>query len=179
MCTCWLRLEGSSRKIIHLNCITILCLLLDPIKDVIKRTMYQILVYCIGNNKLYRDLTPITWYDKLDYKKCFNLYFIVSQNNKLYPDLMPITRYDKFCQIKNWYFRGRQCQTDRNTARKNSMRVDYDYIAGNKVLLRQNTFLRKAESPYRKSHGLSRQFIWMEQSGFNAEQNWNDLITGE
>jgi hypothetical protein len=33
---------------------------------------------------------------------------------------------------------------------KNSKQVDYDYKAGNKVLLTQEGILRKAESPYSK-----------------------------
>ncbi len=44
----------------------------------------------------------------------------------------------------------RQCQTNLNTARKNSKRVDYDYKVGNKVLLTQEGILCKAESPYSK-----------------------------
>ncbi len=43
-----------------------------------------------------------------------------------------------------------QCQTDLNTARKNSTQVDYDYKVGNKVLLRQDGILCKAESSYIK-----------------------------
>jgi hypothetical protein len=49
----------------------------------------------------------------------------------------------------------RQPQTDLNTARKNSKRVDYDYKVGGKVLLTQEGILCKAESPYSKKHGLS------------------------
>jgi hypothetical protein len=35
-------------------------------------------------------------------------------------------------------------------AHKNSKQVDYDYKVGNKVLLTQESILRKAESPYSK-----------------------------
>jgi hypothetical protein len=42
----------------------------------------------------------------------------------------------------------RQCQTNLNTARKNSKQVDYDYKVGDKVLLTQKGILRKAKSPY-------------------------------
>jgi hypothetical protein len=73
----------------------------------------------------------------------------------------------------------RQHQTNLNTARINSMQVDYDYKVGNKVLVKQDGILCKAESPYRKSHGLSQKFLQMEQSGFNAKQNWNESISGE
>jgi hypothetical protein len=44
----------------------------------------------------------------------------------------------------------RQCQTDLNTARINSMQVDYDYKVGGKVLVKQDGILCKAESPYSK-----------------------------
>jgi hypothetical protein len=44
----------------------------------------------------------------------------------------------------------RQCQTDLNTARINSKRVDYDYKVGDKVLLTLEGILHKAESPYSK-----------------------------
>jgi hypothetical protein len=44
----------------------------------------------------------------------------------------------------------RQHQTDLNTARKNSKRVDYDYKVGDMVLLTEEGILRKAESPYSK-----------------------------
>ncbi len=44
----------------------------------------------------------------------------------------------------------RQRQTDLSTARKNSKRVDYDYKIGNKVLLTQESILRKAECLYRE-----------------------------
>jgi hypothetical protein len=44
----------------------------------------------------------------------------------------------------------RQRQTDLNTAGKNSKQVDYDYKVSNKVLLTQESILRKAERPYSK-----------------------------
>jgi hypothetical protein len=44
----------------------------------------------------------------------------------------------------------RQCQTDLNTAHKNSMQVDYDYMVIDKVLVKQDGILCKAESPYSK-----------------------------
>jgi hypothetical protein len=44
----------------------------------------------------------------------------------------------------------RQCQTDLNTARKNSKQVDYDYKVDNKVLLTEECILCKAECPYSK-----------------------------
>jgi hypothetical protein len=54
--------------------------------------------------------------------------------------------------IANWNKIGdyRQCQTNLNTACKNSKQVDYDYKVGDKVLLTQEGILCKAESPYSK-----------------------------
>jgi hypothetical protein len=75
----------------------------------------------------------------------------------------------------------RQRLTDLNTAHKNSKQVDYDYKVGNKVLLTKEGILRKAKSPNSKKNMdyLSQQSIQMELSGFNAEQNWKDLTSGE
>ena len=42
----------------------------------------------------------------------------------------------------------RQKQTDRNTARENSGRIDWDYQPGNKVLLIKDGILRNGESKY-------------------------------
>ena len=41
----------------------------------------------------------------------------------------------------------RQRQTDQNTIRENSKRIDYDYAVGGKVLILKDGILRKAESP--------------------------------
>jgi hypothetical protein len=68
----------------------------------------------------------------------------------------------------------RQCQTNLNTACKNSMQVDYItnyYKVGNKVLVKQDGILRKAESPYSKKSWTITTVFLMEQSGFNVEQN--------
>jgi hypothetical protein len=83
--------------------------------------------------------------------------------------------------IADWNKRGdyRQCQTDLNTACKNSKRVDYDYKVVDKVLLTEEGILCKAESPYSKKPWTIKQSIQMELSGFNAEQNWKDLISGD
>jgi len=43
-----------------------------------------------------------------------------------------------------------QRQTDRSNTRENSKRVDYDYKVGDKVLIRKDGILRKAESIWRK-----------------------------
>ena len=42
----------------------------------------------------------------------------------------------------------RQRQTDKNTARENTTRIDWDYQPGDKVLLRKDGILRKSESRY-------------------------------
>jgi hypothetical protein len=44
----------------------------------------------------------------------------------------------------------RQRQTDRNTARENKIRVEWDYAVGDKVLVRKEGILRKSESKYEK-----------------------------
>ncbi len=66
--------------------------------------------------------------------------------------------------IDNWNKIGdyRQCQTNLNMTQENSKQVDYDYKVGNKVLLTQESILRKAESPNSKNHGLSQQFMQIE-----------------
>ncbi len=54
--------------------------------------------------------------------------------------------------IANWNKIGdyRQRQTNLNTAHMNSMQVDYDYKDKNKVLVKQDGILHKAENPYNK-----------------------------
>jgi hypothetical protein len=42
----------------------------------------------------------------------------------------------------------RKLLTDRNTARENEGQIDYDYQVGQKVLVRNDGILRKAESRY-------------------------------
>ncbi len=44
----------------------------------------------------------------------------------------------------------RQSQTDRSNKRENNARVDYDYKVGDKVLIRKDGILRKAESIWKK-----------------------------
>ncbi len=66
-------------------------------------------------------------------------------------------------------------QTDRSNTRENIKSVDYDYKVGDKVRICKDGILRKAESIWKKE----RQFIRMELSGFNAEPNRKELISGE
>jgi hypothetical protein len=73
----------------------------------------------------------------------------------------------------------RQRRTNLSTEHKNSKQIHYDNKVGDKVLLTQEGILRKAESPYSKEPGLSRQFIRMELSGFNVGHNQKDIIPGE
>ncbi len=49
----------------------------------------------------------------------------------------------------------RQCKTNLNTARKNSKQVDYDYKAGNKVLLTQDVIGRLYFVQYKSIFGVS------------------------
>ncbi len=44
----------------------------------------------------------------------------------------------------------RQLLTDRNTTRENKGLIDYDYQVGQKVLVRNNDILHKAESRYQR-----------------------------
>jgi len=47
----------------------------------------------------------------------------------------------------------RQHQTDRSNKCENNKRVDYDYKVGDKMLIRKDDILRKAESIWKKNHG--------------------------
>ena len=54
--------------------------------------------------------------------------------------------------VADWHKIGdcRQRQTDRSNICENNKRVDYDYKVGDKVLIRKDGILRKAESIWRK-----------------------------
>ena len=54
--------------------------------------------------------------------------------------------------VADWHKIGdyRQSQTDRSNIRENKKRIDYDYKVGDKVLIRKDGILRKAESVWRK-----------------------------
>ncbi len=54
--------------------------------------------------------------------------------------------------IADWKLIGenRQCRTDHNNHSKNKKRVDYKYKVGNKILIRKDGILRKAESSWIK-----------------------------
>jgi hypothetical protein len=73
----------------------------------------------------------------------------------------------------------RQCQTNIHTAGKNSTEVDYDTKVGNKILVRQDSFLCKTESPYSKkpwtimtvfTNGTIRIQCGTKPEGFNIEE---------
>ena len=53
--------------------------------------------------------------------------------------------------VTDWYKIGefRQAQTDRNIARENRRRSDYDYVVGGQILIKKDGKLRKPESRYR------------------------------
>jgi hypothetical protein len=69
----------------------------------------------------------------------------------------------------------RQSLTNCGNQHKDAKQIDYDYKVGDKVLLINKRILRKAES----ANGKEPWTIQMELSGFNAEQKWNDLVSGE
>jgi hypothetical protein len=46
-----------------------------------------------------------------------------------------------------------QCQTNLSAAHENKTRVDFDYKVGDKILIRKDGILRKAESIRKKNHG--------------------------
>jgi hypothetical protein len=48
----------------------------------------------------------------------------------------------------------RQNQTNRSNTRETNKQVDYDYKVGDKILIRKDGILRKAESIWKKNHGL-------------------------
>jgi hypothetical protein len=54
--------------------------------------------------------------------------------------------------MADWHKIGyyRQSQTDRSNKHENNKRVDYDYKVGDKVLIRKDGILRKAESILKK-----------------------------
>jgi len=54
--------------------------------------------------------------------------------------------------VADWHKIGdyRQHQTDCSNMRENNKRVDYDYKVGDKVLIRKDGILRKAESIWKK-----------------------------
>jgi hypothetical protein len=54
---------------------------------------------------------------------------------------------------------------------------DYEYKVSNEVLVKKDCILRKAESPNSKMPWTITKKLKMEQSGFNAEQNWNESIS--
>ncbi len=73
----------------------------------------------------------------------------------------------------------RQSQTDRNAEHENSKRIDYDYKVGDKVLIVKEGILRKAESRYSKEPWTITTVHTNGLSGFNADANRKELISGE
>jgi hypothetical protein len=83
--------------------------------------------------------------------------------------------------MADWHEIGehRQSLTDLSNQRKNTQHIDYNYKVGDNLLVEEEGILCKAESKYDKCHGISQQLIRMELSGFNAEPNQKNLISGE
>jgi hypothetical protein len=83
--------------------------------------------------------------------------------------------------VADWHKIGdyRQSQTDRSNIRENNKCVDYNYKVGDKVLIRKDGILRKAESIWKKEPWTITTVQTMELSGFNAEPNRKELISGE
>ena len=81
--------------------------------------------------------------------------------------------------VADWKQNGdnRQNQTDRSNNRENNKHVDYDYKVGDKMLIRKDGILRKAETNWTMDHNDSS--LRMKLSGFNAEPNRKELISGE
>jgi hypothetical protein len=74
----------------------------------------------------------------------------------------------------------RQRQTDRNTAKENKSRVDWDYKVGEKVLIRKDGVLRKGETKYQSdSWTITEVHTNGILSGFKAETSQKGLISGE
>ena len=57
--------------------------------------------------------------------------------------------------------------------------MDYDYKVGDKVLIRKEGILRKAESIWKKEPWTITTVHTNELSGFNAEPKQKELISGE
>ena len=65
----------------------------------------------------------------------------------------------------------RQSQTDRSNTRENNKRVDYDYKVGDKVLIRKDGILRKAESIWKKRT--------MDHNDSSYEWNYQDSMRNQ
>ena len=61
----------------------------------------------------------------------------------------------------------RQALVDQNNARENNCWIDFDYAVGQKVLLKKDGILRKAEDKHSGPYVIT-QCTRTEQSGFNA-----------
>jgi hypothetical protein len=73
----------------------------------------------------------------------------------------------------------RQRQTDLNNMPENEKRMDYDYKVGDKILVREDGILRKAESKWHNEPWTIVSIQMNEQSGFNAETSLKDLTYNE
>jgi hypothetical protein len=83
--------------------------------------------------------------------------------------------------LADWKKNGdyRQRQTDLNNMPENEKRMDYDYKVGDKILVREDGILRKAESKWHNEPWTIVSIQMNEQSGFNAETSLKDLTYNE
>jgi hypothetical protein len=73
----------------------------------------------------------------------------------------------------------RQSLTDRSNQHENNQCIDYNYKVGDKDLVEKEGIPRKAASKYGNEPWTSTTVHIMELSGFNAEPNQKDLVSGE
>ena len=74
--------------------------------------------------------------------------------------------------IANWNAVGarRQQLVDQNAARENARRTDFDHAVGQKVVLRKDGMLRKAESKHEGPHAIAQVHTNGAAQGFKEEQ---------
>jgi len=92
--------------------------------------------------------------DELNTIEMNHVFANCSEEDEIFPlTVKEIVEAQKADQIlADWHKIGdyRQRQNDRSNTRINSKRVDYDYKVGDKVLIRKDGILHKAESIWRK-----------------------------
>jgi hypothetical protein len=83
--------------------------------------------------------------------------------------------------LADWYKIGehRQSLADCGNQRKNACCIDFDYKVGNKILVIKEGILCKAESNYGKEPLTITTVHTKKKSGFNAEPEQNNLVSGE
>ena len=94
----------------------------------------------------------IKWHDSLN-ASCWSkrrLSVVIGSHNHTMSDGSYIQTHSSF--VADWHKIGdyRQRQTDHSNIREKNKRVDYDYRVSDKVLIRKDGILRKAESIWKK-----------------------------